>query len=92
MPISSNGSQLIVTTVVGDQIYTNVDSSNPLYGANQQREERQTPATGCMKSVFGKNIVREDERVPDATPSGSPQVDERLAAANKKDLRKRNIK
>lgn len=109
MPISSNGSKLTVNTFVGDKIHTNVDSVNPFYGINQQREAHQPPETDCMNAVFGRNIVKAtdkpsktakvDDKSAQATDKSArgatkpaQAVDEALTAANKKDLRKRNLK
>ena len=81
MPISSNGSNLKVTTVVGDNTYDNEEYRQAFYGLNQQSE----PSPH-------RPLVPDWKRLPDeAIQAIEVKVDEKLQAALDKDLSNRAI-
>ena len=82
MPISSNKSNLKVTTVVGDKTYEDEQYRDAFYGRNQQKE----PSTH-------RPIVPDHRQLPpEAIEAIKVEVDERLQEALDKDLSTRAIK
>ena len=83
MPISSNGSSLKVTTIVGDKTYDNEDYRDAFYGHNQQKEP----------SPHKPLVPDWRKQPPEATANNKVvEVDEKLQDAIDKDLSKRAIK
>ena len=83
MPISSNGSNLKVTTIVGDKTFEDEQYRDAFYGLNQQKE----PSTH-------KPLIPDwRKKPPEATANEKTiEVDEKLQDAIDKDLSKRAIK
>ena len=69
MPISSNGSNLKVTTIVGDKTYDNEQYRDAFYGQNQQKEpspHKPLVPDWNMKPTDNDKAVEVDEKLQDA--------------------------
>ena len=83
MPISSNKSNLKVTTIVGDKTYEDEQYRDAFYGRNQQKEP----------SPHKPFVPDWNKKPPEATANDKTvEVDEKLQDAIDKDLSNRAIK
>ena len=92
MPISSNGSELKVTTVFGDKTYDNEDPEfrRKIYDQNQQGKEIQRH--GYKMQPPPNAAVRKPQEPTTAPVTNAPTNDDKaLKKANKSDLKKRNL-
>lgn len=75
MPISSNGSNLKVETVIGDQTYTNEEYTKVAYPFNQQRDPVRSRSPQHPMNVKPYGRPPETGEAPQAEPSGAEEFE-----------------